>query len=601
MKKGIEYLGVISLFLLPGCFLAPHYSRPTVDTPPTFKEATPAVTPPTATPVSASTGTATSAGTVQWKMANPGDTLPHGPWWQMFGDPQLNALEQKVLISNQNVKQAEAQYRQARAIVSQTQSAYFPTVTTQPSVTRSLAPNISTRSSTSNSNTGATNIFDLPVTAAWEPDFWGAVTFAVRTAKAEAQASAAQLEGMRLSMQAELASDYFSLAAIDMETALLNSATDSYDKALRLTLARFNAGVASQTDVAQARTQWDSTHAQATDLGITRAQLEHAIAVLVGQSPATFSLPPLKITRVPPIIPVGLPSQLLERRPDIAAAERSVVAANGQIGLARAAYFPTLSLTATGGYESNALSNWITWPQRFWSIGASAAETLLDFGRRRAVAKQARALYDAQVAGYRQTVLAAFQEVEDNLAALRLLAEEAVEQDAASQGADQSLSLELERYKSGVISYLDIITTQNIALTNERASVQILGRRMNAAVTLIRAVGGGWDIDQLPWPDNLKSPPVASTAPVTSVAVSNPPYMPVVSSFSDVMLSSAVPAAVAASSATTPSTVVTSSATTPVAVPVTPVMAPVATPVVVPSSAPAVPVSSGTVSPALTH
>jgi len=545
--KRFETRGIVSflfgiLLILPGCFLAPHYKRPTVETPPAFKEAASAVMPQTATPVSTSTGTATAAGTVQWKMANPSDTLAHGPWWQMFGDPQLNELEKKVLISNQTIKQAEAQYSEERAVVSQVRSAYFPTVTTNPSVTRELAPNVSSRSNSANSNVGITNIFDLPVTAAWEPDLWGAVTFAVRTAKAEAQASAAQLESMRLSIQAELAADYFSLAAIDMESALLDSATASYEKALKLTLARFNAGIASQADVAQARTQLDSTHAQATDLGITRAQLEHAIAVLVGQVPATFSLSALKIRRVPPTIPVGLPSQLLERRPDVAAAERLIVAANGQIGLARAAYFPTLSLTATGGYQSNFLSNWLTWPQRFWSIGASAAETVLDFGRRRAVAREAQAAYDAQVAVYRQTVLGAFQEVEDNLAALRLLAEEAVEQDAATQGAEQSLSLDLERYKSGIVSYLDVITEQNIALTNERASLQILGRRMNAAVTLIRAVGGGWDDSQLPWPKNLYSPPAVSSAPVTSVAPANPPEP-------DISVSTA--AAVAVSSSTT--------------------------------------------------
>ena len=533
------FASVPTALLLSGCFLAPHYKRPAIETPPAYKEAASAVMPQTATPVSSSTGTATAAGNIQWKMANPKDTLAHGPWWQMFGDPQLNQLEQQVLVSNQNIKQAEAQYRQARAFVSEVRAAYLPTVATVPSITRSFGPN---NIGNSSSNSGTRNLFDLPVTASWEPDLWGAVTFAVRTAKAEAQASAAQLEGMRLSMQAELAADYFSLAAIDMQSALLNSATASYEKALKLTLARFNAGIASQADVAQARTQLDSTHAQATDLGITRAQLEHAIAVLVGHAPAVFSLTALQIHRVPPTIPVGLPSQLLERRPDIASAERMIVAANGQIGLARAAYFPNVSLAATGGYESNTLSSWILWPQRFWSIGASAAETLFDFGRRHAVAKQAQALYDAQVAAYRQTVLAAFQEVEDNLAALRLLAEETVEQDAATQGAEQSLSLEMERYKSGIVSFLDVITTQNIALTNERASVLILGRRMNAAVTLIRAVGGGWDDSQLPWPKNLYSPPAVSSAPVTSVAPANPPA-------SDMTVSTA--AVVAVSSNTT--------------------------------------------------
>jgi len=345
-------------------------------------------------------------------------------------------------------------------------------------------------------------------------------------------------------MQAELAADYFSLAAIDMQSAILDSATTSYDKALKLTLARFNAGIASQTDVAQARTQLDSTHAQATDLGISRAQLEHAIAVLVGQAPASFSLSSLQIHRVPPTIPVGLPSQLLERRPDIATEERLIVAANGQIGLARAAYFPNISLAATGGYQSSVASHLLSWPNRFWSIGASATETLLDFGRRHAVSLQAQAAYDAQVAVYRQTVLAAFQEVEDNLAALRLLAEEAVEQDAATQGAEQSLSLEMERYKAGIVSYLDIITEQNIALTNERASVLILGRRMNAAVTLIRAVGGGWDDSQLPWPKNLYSPPAVSSAPATSVEPANPPVPDIsVSTAAAVAVSTSAPTA----------------------------------------------------------
>lgn len=556
-----------SLLFLQGCFLAPTYKRPSVDTPPTFKEATPAVIPKTATPVSASTATAT--GNVQWKMANPSDTLSHGPWWMMFNDPQLNKLEEKIVVSNQNLKEAEAQYRAAKALVSEVQSSYFPTIATDPSITRSLAPNVNTRSNSSNSNIGVTNIFDLPVTASWEPDLWGAVTFAVRTAKAEAQASAAQLENVRLSLQGQLASDYFSLAAIDMQIALLDSASESYDKALKLTLARFNAGIASQADVAQARTQFDSTRAQETDLGVTRAQLEHAIAVLVGQTPASFSLASLQIRRVPPTIPVGLPSQLLERRPDIASAERLIVAANGQIGLARAAYFPAISLSATGGYESNFFSSWITWPQRFWSIGANAAETIFDFGRRRAVAQQAQAAYDAQVAAYRQTVLGAFQEVEDNLAALRLLAEEAVQQDAASQGAEQSLDLELQRYKAGIVSYLDVITTQNIALTNERLSVQILGRRMNAAVALILALGGGWDDSLLPWPKNLYSPPPTSGAPASSVTEPNPPAPVISTTTISTPLSVSISSGVWVSSSPIPSPPMPTAPLVPVAVPVT--------------------------------
>ncbi|HVO33610.1 MAG TPA: efflux transporter outer membrane subunit, partial [Elusimicrobiota bacterium] len=454
LRTARAYALLILTLLLPGCFLAPHYKRPSVETPPAFKESAP--------PVGESTST--------WKVAVPGDHLPRGPWWRMFGDPQLNALEQKVLGSNQNIKQAEAQFRQARAIVKETQSAYFPTVTTNPSATRSYSPNLNVHGNLSSGGASTVNLFDLPVEAAWEPDFWGAVTFAVRTAKAEAQASAALLENMRLSMQAELAADYFALEELDMETALLNSAVDSYQKALQLTLVRFNGGVASNADVAQARAQLEMTRSLVIDLGISRAQNEHAIAVLIGQSPSTFSLPASAIHSLPPPIPVGLPSELLQRRPDIANAERLIVAANGQIGLARAAYFPAISLTAAGGYESNAFSQWFSWPNRFWSIGASAAETLLDFGRRRAVSQQAQAQYDAQVAGYRQTVLGAYEEVEDSLSALRILAQEAAQTDAAARAADESLRLEIDRYKAGIVSYLDIITTQNIALTNERSA-----------------------------------------------------------------------------------------------------------------------------------
>lgn len=274
-KRGVEgdfaiVVAVGALLFLPGCFLAPHYRRPPTETPPAFKEQV--------SPI----------GGPQWRVANPSDTLPRGPWWTMFNDPQLNQLEQKVLVSNQNVKQAEAQYQEARALVKEVQSAYFPTVSAAPSITRELTSRASTSGSPNSGSPNTVNLFDLPLTASWEPDFWGAVTFAVRTAKAEAQASAAQLEGMQLSMQAELASDYFSMAAIDMQTALLNSAVDSYQKALQLTLARFNGGVASNADVAQAKAQLETTRAQATDLGITRAQLEHAIAVLVGQVPSPF-------------------------------------------------------------------------------------------------------------------------------------------------------------------------------------------------------------------------------------------------------------------------------------------------------------------------
>lgn len=521
------------LIFLPGCFLAPHYSRPPVETPPAYKEATPGVT---------------------WKTATPRDAFPRGAWWEIFGDPRLNELEQKLAVSNQNVKQATAAYLQARALVKETQAAYFPTIGAAPSITRERLPPISTSGAPNSGTASTVNLFDLPVTAAWEPDLFGAVTFAVRTAKAEAQASAAQLQGVLLSMQGELASDYFALEELDMQITVLTTAADSYEKFLQLTRARYSGGVASLADVAQAQTQLDQTRAQATDLGIARAQDEHAIAVLIGQAPSTFSMPLGRIPSAPPPIPTGLPSELLERRPDIASAERLIVAANGQIGLARAAYFPTISLTATGGYESNTWSGWFAWPQRFWAIGASAADTIFDFGRRSAVSQQAHAIYDAQVAAYRQTVLAAFEEVEDNLAALRLLEREAGEQDSAVKAAEQSLNLEVLQYKAGTASYLNVITTQNIALTNEITATQIMGRRMAAAVTLILALGGGWDISQLPWPHNLESLPGASKAPLTSLGAPNPPA-PVIP-----------PASISSATVTIPS--ITSSTATVITVPV---------------------------------
>ncbi len=449
---------------LAGC-VGPKYHRPSVETPNGFKE---------------QISSTTSA---QWNAANPSDTLSRGKWWESFQDPRLNDLEVQISSANQNVKQAEAQYREATALLSGARSDYFPTVTTDPSVTRGANPS---------TNQKAVNAFTLPVTASWEPSLWGRVGYEVKNAKASAQASAADLENARLSMQAELAVDYFNLETLDMEIEILNQSNSDDDKALQLTKARFNGGVASQADVAQAQTQLDSSRAQATDLAITRAQYEHAIAVLIGRAPSSLSLSTAAVQGLPPMIPAALPAQLLERRPDIASAERQVAAANANIGLARTAYFPALTLTATVGYEAANSADWFSWSSRFWAIGASAFETIFDFGRHRAQNRQARAAYDATVAAYRQTVLSAFQDVEDDLAAIRLLSEEGLEQDSAAKNANQSLTLEQERYKSGIVSYLDVITTENIALTNRRAAVEVLGRRMTAAIALIRALGGGW-------------------------------------------------------------------------------------------------------------
>ncbi len=466
---------------LAACSVGPKYRRPDVQAPPAYKEV---------------------PGNQQWKTASPSEGALRGNWWELFGDPQLNDLEKQVSVSNQNVKQAEAQFRQARALVAFNRSNYFPTVSTQPSITSTYSShNLGARGF----GGGSFTQYNLPFNVSWEPNFWGHISLAVESAVAGAQASAADLENMRLSMQAELAADYFQMEGFDMEANLLKDTTDAYEKALKLTLDRHNSGVASRVDVVQAQTQLDSTRAQLTDLGVARAQLEHAIAVLTGQPPSTFTLAPGRIPGVPPPIPAGVPSQLLERRPDIASAERLVAALNAQIGLAKAAYYPTVILSATGGFQSSDITNWLTWPSRFWSLGPSMAETLLDFGRRRATAQQTAAGYDAGVAVYRQTVLSAFQEVEDALAALRLLAEEAVQQDDAVKEAQESLQLEIDRYKAGTASYLDVILSQTIALSNQRSAVDILQRRMTAAVQLIRALGGGWDASSLPTAQDLHS------------------------------------------------------------------------------------------------
>jgi NodT family efflux transporter outer membrane factor (OMF) lipoprotein len=477
VKKFVFFIAAGLTLALNACApLGPRYRRPKAETPPAYKEQG-------------------AAAANLFKPAAPSDAAARGPWWTLFNDPVLNTLESKVTVSNQNVKQSEAAFRDARALVTEIRAGYFPTVTANPSVTRSFGPNAGVRSTSSG---GTNNTFILPVEASWELNLWGRVTLAVRNAYAAMQASAADLENMRLSMQAELASDYFTLRADDIQVALLNSSITSYEKALQLTLARQGGGVASQADVAQARTQLDSTRAQATDLALIRAQLEHAIAVLVGQSPSSFALSTGTIQALPPAVPAGIPSEILQRRPDIASAERLVAAANANIGLARVAYFPTISLTAAGGFQSGTFVDWLSWPNRFWSLGTSATETLLSFGARRGQRLRAEAQYDEAVAVYRQTVLSAFQDVEDNLAAQQSLAQETLQQESAAQSAEKSLALENALYQAGTVSYLDVITTQNIALTNERALAQVTGRRMTAAVSLLRALGGGWDVAQLP-------------------------------------------------------------------------------------------------------
>ena len=478
------------------CAIGPKYQRPVAlaQTPVAFKE---------------------FAGNDQWKMATPSDTAMKGKWWEIFGDPQLNKLEELIDINNQNVKQVEAQFRQARAVVAANRANYYPTIGSTPAITQS-----DTGSAVGRGAGGTSQSFSLPFSASWEPDLWGRVRLSVESAVANAQVSAADLENVRLSAQALLATDYFLIAANDMQEAVLHDTIDNYEKNLQLTMNRFNGGVASKSDVTLAQTQLAGAQAQSTDLHITRAQDEHAIAVLTGQPPSAVEIPALTINAPPPPIPASLPSVLLERRPDIAANERLVAVANANIGIARTAYYPTLTLSASTGFLSTNLQSLFTWAARTWSAGPSVSETLFDFGRRAAQVQNVEAAYDATVAVYRQTVLSAFQEVEDDLAALRYLAEEAQQQQQAVAAAQTSLALELDRYKAGTDSYLSVITTQEIALGDQQTAVTILQRRMTAAVDLIKAMGGGWDASTLPSGDAIRS--VAFADPKTTQNVARP-------------------------------------------------------------------------------
>jgi NodT family efflux transporter outer membrane factor (OMF) lipoprotein len=465
---------VIGLMALGGCAVGPRYSRPATAAPPAYKELPP-----------------------NWKAAQPVDHVAKGKWWEVFQDAQLNALEDQINISNQTLKAAQAQFEQARAIVRINRAAQYPTVAAGVSATRNHLSSNRPNGRLSPTTNNYTDL-QLPVDASYEADVWGRVRRTVEAARANAQASAADLESVSLSLHAELATDYFQLRSLDSEEQLLNSTAAAYEKALELTQNRYRGGVVSQVDVAQAETQLETTRAQAIDLGVQRAQFEHAIAVLMGQPASTFSLAPLPLASAPPVVPVGMPSDLLERRPDIAGNERRMAVANAQIGMAKAAYFPTITLSATGGFEGTSITNWLNGPGGFVTAGASALETIFDAGRRRAVSDEARAAYDQSVANYRQTVLGAFQEVEDSLAALRLLEEEGKTQNVAVEAAQRSLALSTSRYKGGVATYLEVITAQSFALNDQRLAVQVTGRRMTACVSLIKALGGGWTAADLP-------------------------------------------------------------------------------------------------------
>jgi NodT family efflux transporter outer membrane factor (OMF) lipoprotein len=455
----------LSLMLLSACAVGPDYVRPTVEVPAAFKE---------------------SAG---WKMAEPRDQEIHGKWWEIYNDPLLNSLEEQVSISNQNLAQAEARYRQASALVQSARANYYPTVTGNASTTRGNRGNSGNSIITPNTSEN----HSLSVSANWEIDLWGRVRRTVEANQASAQASAADLEATRLSTQAQLAQSYFQLRTVDTQQELFDRTVADYQKSLQLTQNQYAAGIVPNANIVLAQTQLKTTQAQLVDLGIQRAQLEHAIALLIGKPASTFSIAHAPLAAITPSLPVGLPSSLLERRPDIAAAERRIVAANAQIGIAKTAYFPDLTLGATGGFQGSSFANWLTLPNRFWSVGPALAMTLFDGGARRAQTDQAIANYDANVAAYRQTVLTGFQEVEDNLAALRLLEQEAQLQDEALQAARKSVELTTNQYRSGIVSYLNVITVQTTALGNERTALDIQSRRLAASVLLIKALGGGWE------------------------------------------------------------------------------------------------------------
>jgi NodT family efflux transporter outer membrane factor (OMF) lipoprotein len=485
----------VATLCLAGCTVGPKYHTPTAPTPAAYKE----VTPENMKEID------------NWKVAQPSDTQLRGKWWETFNDQELNKLEDQVDASNQSIASSYASFMAARALVKEARAQFFPTVTTSPSITKQRQSGNLKQFSGSGTGTGSNSAptstafadYNLPFDATWVPDLWGKVRNTVRSNAYSAQASGADLENVRLTIHAEVASDYFQLRSQDALKQLLDDTVKAYQESLRLTQVLYETGIDSDESVAQAETQLDTTLAQDTNVGIARAQFEHAIAMLLGQPASTFSIDQVPLKTPPPPIPLSLPSQLLERRPDIAASERLVAQANAQIGIAKAAYYPTVTLSASGGLESSLASTWFTWPSRFWSIGAAAAETIFDAGLRRATVQQFQAQYDETVANYRQTVLSAFQGVEDNLASLRILSAQIEQQDAAVKAAQRNLDIATDRYKLGIDPYLNVITAQTTLLTNQQTDVNLRGQQMTASVQLIEALGGGWNRNQLPSPGQL--------------------------------------------------------------------------------------------------
>lgn len=482
MKRLVPISASITALLLSGCMVGPQYKRPAAATAPAFKEAP---------------QTAASDG---WKPGQPSDQTLKGDWWRLYQDPQLNALEVQVDAANQTLKAAEANFRAARTAIGYARSSEAPTIGTNPSIGTVRESANSPYFLTNLANNGGGD-FTLPFDMNYEIDLWGRIRRGVTAAREQAQASAEDMETVRLSLHAELATDYFGLRSADGQAKLLDDTIQAYQSALELTQQRFNGGLALQSDVTQAEAQLEQTRVQRSDVNVQRTQFEHAIAVLIGKPPAQLTIAPSPINQQPPqmpAIPGVLPSELLERRPDIAADERRMAAANEQIGIAQAAYYPSLSLNALVGMQGTSALNWFAWPSRFWAVGPTLSETIFDGGRRRATTQRTRADYDATVANYRQTTLTAFQQVEDNLAALRILETESEQQRRATTAALESQQLFEDRYAGGLDLYLEVVTSQTTALADQRNEIDIELRQLDASVLLIKALGGGWNTQQLP-------------------------------------------------------------------------------------------------------
>ena len=488
----------LGLTIMAGCSFAPKYQRPAVETPTDYKELT----------------EKSPALTNIWTPAQPSDAIVRGKWWEIYDDPRLNALEEQVSISNQNVAAAFANFLSARALVKQARAQLYPTLAFNPDVTRSRQQFSSTRATTS---PGAATLTDysLPLDATWQLDLWGRIRNTEKANAFEAEATVADLENTRLTAQAELAADFFQLHSQDALMQLYRDTVKAYRESFELTQVRFQTGIASDEDVAQAETQLKTAEAQATNLSILRAQLEHAIALLIGKPPAALTIPAEPPHTNLPAIPFGVPSVLLERRPDIAAAERRVAEANARIGVAKAAYYPNVTLSASAGLQSISTANLLNWSSRFWSVGANLAETIFDAGLRKATVEQFRAEYDNTVARYRQTVLTAFQQVEDNLSSLRILAAQVAQQEDAVKASERYVNLAADRYKLGIDSYLNVITAQTAYLQNRQTLVNLRQQQMTASVQLVEAIGGGWKDSDLPTQKQLLSSKAPASGPAS--------------------------------------------------------------------------------------